>query len=418
VIIERVELENFGPYYGKQVVDLGSGDQPLIVIHGENMSGKTSFLNAVRWGLYGYAKDRSGAQMSVRKLVNEDAYREGQRRVAVRLHIKTDDGKTVVLRRQRQARAGLPEAVEDADFEHVLSVEVGGDVLPQSQFDDIVNTILPEGISRFFLFDGELLNEYEDLVREEGDLAARRVKQSIELILGVPAATRGRDDIHFLREEADRRYRREARKDAAASEAAEMLEGCVIEQEGRLRDRAQLSSQMERAETELRSLETELKRYDELREDAGLLAGLRDSQRQLEERREHLLADRRGHVARLWRDALAPRLRHELERLERDRSAIEVALTDLSYAEHKLGDLQAAINDQTCRTCGQSMREEAMARIRTDLTETARRAEALRASADVERMQELSGTIKHLRDIVPLRAWRRQSLRSSATWEP
>jgi DNA sulfur modification protein DndD len=61
VIIERVQVENFGPYYGKQSVKLGSGDQPLIVIHGENMSGKTSFLNAVRWCLYGYAKDRSGS---------------------------------------------------------------------------------------------------------------------------------------------------------------------------------------------------------------------------------------------------------------------------------------------------------------------------------------------------------------------
>ena len=401
MIIERVEFENFGPYYGKQVVELGHGEQPLIVIHGENMSGKTSFLNAVRWGLYGYAKDRSGAQMSLRKLVNEDAYLEGQRRVAVRLHIRTDDGESVVLRRQCQARVGVPEAVEDSDYDHVLSVEVGGNVLPQSQFDDIVNTILPEGISRFFLFDGELLNEYEELVREGGAVAARRVKQSIELILGVPAATRGRDDVHTLREEADRRYRREARKDAAASEAADMLESYVAEQEGRLRDRERLGVQHEQTEGELRALETELKRYDALRADAGLLEGLRNAQQELGERRSQLLADRRNHVAKLWRDALAPRLRHELERLERDRSGIEVAITDLSYAEHRLADLTAALSEATCKTCGQPMQEEAMARIRADLAETARRTESLRVTADVNRMQELSGTIKHLRDIAP-----------------
>jgi DNA sulfur modification protein DndD len=401
MIFERVELENFGPYYGKQVVELGGGEHPLIVIHGENMSGKTSFLNAVRWGLYGYAKDRGGAKMSIRKIINDDAYREGERRVGVRLHVRTDDQRDVVLRRQCQAREGVPEAVADSDFEEVLSIEIDGNVLRQSQFDDTVNAILPEGISRFFLFDGELLNEYEDLVREGGELAARRVKQSIELILGVPAATRGRDDVRTLREEADRRYRREAKKDAAAAEAADMLEFHVGEQEARLADQARLSQQIEQAEVELRGLETELKRYDELREDAGLLDGLRQTQRQLDDRRQQLLADRREHVSSLWRDALAPRLRHELERLERDRSAIEVALTELSHAEHRIGELQTAIDEKSCKTCGQAMPEEAMARIRVDLAETARRADTLRATADVGRMQELSGTIKHLRDIAP-----------------
>ena len=401
MIIERIEIENFGPYYGKQSVSLGSGDQPLIVIHGENMSGKTSFLNAVRWGLYGYAKDRSGNALAIRKLINDDAYREGQRRVSIRLQMKTDDGAEVVLRRQRQARPGIPEAAIDSDFEEILAVEVGGDVLPQSQFDDLVNTLLPEGISRFFLFDGELLNEYEDLVREGGDIAARRVKQSIEMILGVPAATRGRDDLKALRDSAERRYNKEAKKDSAASEAAGALESEVAEQEIRIRDRGALNAQIETAQEALWGLETELKKHDDLREDAGLLNGLRESQIETDQREEQLMADRRVHVAKLWRDALTPRLKHELERLERERSAIEVSLTDLSYAEHRLDDLKSAVAEKTCKSCGQSMPEEAMARIKADLSKTSRRVETLKAQADVARMQELSGTIKHLRDIAP-----------------
>jgi DNA sulfur modification protein DndD len=401
MIIESIEMENFGPYYGKQRVQLGSGSQPLIVIHGENMSGKTSFLNAVRWALYGYAKDRSGNPMLIRKLVNEDAYRDGQRRVGVRLFLNSDDGEEIVLRRQMQAREGVVEASADEDFEEVLSVEVGGNVYSQSKFDDVVNSVLPEGISRFFLFDGELLNEYEELVREGGDVAARRVKQSIEMILGVPAARRGRDDAKALREEADKRYRREAKKDQSAAEAAEILEFEVADQEARLRDQAELTTQLERAQSELRGLEAELKKYDALREDAGKLEQLRQSQRDQEVRREELMADRRLHVADLWRDALTPRLRHELERLERERTSIEIALTDLAYTEHHLTDLNTALKDHTCGTCGQAMPEESMAKLRADLTETSRRLEAVKATADVGRMQELAGTIKHLRDIAP-----------------
>ena len=45
---------------------------------------------------------------------------------------------------------------------------------------------MPERISRFFLFDGELLNEYETLLADL-DQQAQVVKESIESILGVPA---------------------------------------------------------------------------------------------------------------------------------------------------------------------------------------------------------------------------------------
>jgi len=401
VIIEHIEIENFGPYYEKQTLDLGGGDHPLIVIHGENMSGKTSLLNAIRWGLYGYAKDRAGRPMPVRNLINDDAYAEGNRRVSVRLYLRTADGKAVALRRQRQLRSPSSEGLRDGDYEEVLAVEVDGDVLPQSQFDDIVNTLLPEDISRFFLFDGELLNEYEDLVREGGDQSALRVKQSIEMILGVPAARRGRSDVQALRASTERKYNREAKKDSEASEAAEALETELASQEAHSKDVTALEAQLETAQSELRQLEAELKRFDALREDAGRLEALRQSQSDAEAREKQLMADRRGHVSELWRDALRPRLDHELERLDRERSEIEVALNDLYYTEHRVGDLKTALSEKTCKTCGQEMPEEATARIKAQLLEATRSAETLKAKADPKRLQELSGTIKHLRDIVP-----------------
>jgi DNA sulfur modification protein DndD len=401
VIIERIEIENFGPYYERQILDLGSGDHPLVVIHGENMSGKTSLLNAVRWGLYGYAKDRGGRPMPVRNLINDDAYAEGNRRVSVRLHIRTAEDKAVVLRRQRQLRSQGTNGSKDADFEEVLAVEVDGDVLPQSQFDDLVNTLLPEDISRFFLFDGELLNEYEDLVREGGDQSALRVKQSIEMILGVPAARRGRDDVRTLLASAERKYNREAKKDAESSEAAEALESELASQEGRARDVEALGNQLENVQSDVRHLESELKRYDELREDVGRLEALRQSQKESEAREKQLMADRRTHVAQLWRDALKPRLDHELDRLDRERSEIEVALNDLYYTEHRVADLKAAVAEKICKTCGQAMPEEAAARIQAELVDATRAVEALKSKADPKRLQEIAGTIKHLRDIVP-----------------
>ena len=137
--------------------------------------------------------------------------------MSVRLDITTENGKHFTLRRQRQAKRGVTNPAVDEDYEEIRTVEDETGVFPASDYDDVVNTLLPEGISRFFLFDGELLNEYEELVHEGGEHQARAVKQAIELILGVPAATWGRKDLSALKEETDRKYRREASKDAASA---------------------------------------------------------------------------------------------------------------------------------------------------------------------------------------------------------
>ena len=60
-----------------------------LLICGYPNVGKSSFLNSIRWALYGVAKDRSGDAMPVRKLVNDDAYDEGNRFVSVTLYMAT-----------------------------------------------------------------------------------------------------------------------------------------------------------------------------------------------------------------------------------------------------------------------------------------------------------------------------------------
>ena len=59
--IHRLVVENFGPFLGKHEIDLDvSPTAPVVVIHGENMRGKTTLQNAIRWCLYGQAFGRKG----------------------------------------------------------------------------------------------------------------------------------------------------------------------------------------------------------------------------------------------------------------------------------------------------------------------------------------------------------------------
>ena len=403
--IERVEIENFGPYFGRHAVTLGSGRQPLVLIHGDNMRGKTSFLNSIRWALYGVAKDRSGDAMLVRKLVNDDAYDEGNRFVSVTLNIATggngEPGRRYVLRRRRQAIDGVVEALADSDYEEFLDLERDNAVLSPSNFDEIVNTLLPEPISRFFLFDGELLNEYEELVREGGHEQADAVREAIEMILGVPAATHGRDDVAALRAEVSKRLHREGKKHDRARRAADQLEFLEDERRKFTEDRTRLQAQLRGAQADLRSLDEDLKRFEELREDAGRLDAANRLIEQLEVERDEHKKQRRELVRDLWRDALAPRLKFELERLDRERHEIGLALQEQNAARRRRGDLATTIERGTCETCGQEMPEESGARVRAEIADLDRRIEGLDQLADGERLEELSGAIRRLRDVAP-----------------
>src|SRR5207245_5475016 len=83
-----------------------------------------------------------------------------------------------------------------------------------------INRLLPKTISRFFLFDGELLNEYETLLADSGTQAST-IKESIEHILGVPSLLNGIADLHLNLKEAGRRQQKQASKVHAAKALAD-----------------------------------------------------------------------------------------------------------------------------------------------------------------------------------------------------
>ncbi|MEL7243464.1 MAG: AAA family ATPase, partial [Cyanobacteria bacterium J06573_2] len=58
MIFLELVLENFGPYRGRQVVNLepqnDDNPQPIILLGGMNGGGKTTFMDAIRLALYGH----------------------------------------------------------------------------------------------------------------------------------------------------------------------------------------------------------------------------------------------------------------------------------------------------------------------------------------------------------------------------
>src|SRR5437899_1097668 len=112
----HLKMYNFGPYRGEQSLTFPSdASRPVMVVFGDNMRGKSSLLNAMRWILYGSALDRHSRRMDLLKLVNFDAAREGDWKMWVQLQFEAE-GDEYDLRRIVEPQDLLSTPRSERDF--------------------------------------------------------------------------------------------------------------------------------------------------------------------------------------------------------------------------------------------------------------------------------------------------------------
>ena len=169
----------------------------------------------------------------------------------------------------------MSEPVSDADYtvEHYLARD--GDVLGPDQAAAELTQILPEQVSRFFLFDGELLQEYEDLLSSESDMG-RRIKESIERILGVPILTSARATTMRLMERSEKQEATAAQRDQKTQEYGNQLSDIHEQRDALKEDEKKLQHDLEELREQKATLEEALKR----KERYATLMGRRDSLQQ------------------------------------------------------------------------------------------------------------------------------------------
>jgi DNA sulfur modification protein DndD len=191
-------VENFGPFKGSQTIDFTKGDG-VTIIWGDNGRGKTTLLNVFRYALYGKFQNRRGAEVDLTALSNIESRSDGEYGFKVNLCME-NDGKEYKLTRQYRVRHGITKPTKNDDYEHLVFLSEDGAMLSGEAIDHLLKIIMPEEVARFFLFDGELLEEYEELIRDGSDDGAK-IKDSIERILGVPVLANSATDAESVLDE-------------------------------------------------------------------------------------------------------------------------------------------------------------------------------------------------------------------------
>ena len=61
MFLKMLRIRNFMPFKGWHQIDFPDSDtKNVVIVFGDNMRGKTSLLNAIRWAFYQNALDRYG----------------------------------------------------------------------------------------------------------------------------------------------------------------------------------------------------------------------------------------------------------------------------------------------------------------------------------------------------------------------
>lgn len=295
MIIRGVRLQHFGIFFGEQEIQL---DRGLSVIHGENGRGKTTFLNALRWALFGEYEDRQARRVPLDVMLNREAARLGDHRFGVDLEIE-DAGASVLVRRSAVIGRGTVRTTSSE-----VKVEVDGQLLTGGDAERELARILDRRLARFALFDGEQLQDYEALLYDGGG-DVRLIKQSIEQILGVRSLERTLDDLAAVRGQFDQEFARLARREKRAGRLGAEIDKLAREVAAQEQEASSLAAEEADLRARIARQDEYLQRYEQAMADLTTIEALESQLQQLRAREKELQDAAAEHMKVVPYDLLA-----------------------------------------------------------------------------------------------------------------
>ncbi len=399
--IDRVELRDFGPYRGEQCVEF-AGQDGVIIVSGENMRGKTTLLNAIRFALFGRVIGRAEKEQDLPKLLNILAKRDGQRAFSVTLSVRHDAVSLELIRRcVIEGEPGHETA------ETVTTVVRDGVPLSNTEGHALLKSLMPEGIARFFLFDGELLQQYELLLDDDSALG-HRITEAVEQILGVPVLLQLRSDLDLLRQQASDTEARALQRDKRTERLGQQLENSR-----RLSD--ECGTEVERHHAEVQRLQTESEALEEMLNRSTKLLNLIGEKRELERQIEQREVDQRDAQKRLtalleraWHWPLVGRLEQHREELTRQVATLDQERQ--TWERTKLLDhLREECSTGTCPVCTQRVNTKVPSAATSalpapDMAQSQRALQALGRLSSIQLSREGGTAIEMFRQVSGIQA--------------
>ena len=341
------------PYREQVTVQFPADDhRNVMLVFGDNMRGKTSLMNALRWGFYGKALGRHSRQIALHDLVNRDGARQDDWDMEVFLKFIAE-GHEYQLRRTASRKPHVATPMRQEDFLVATHLTRDGIVIAGDQIEAEINRFAPEQVARFFLFDGELLAEYEELLIE-GSEQGRQIKEAIEQVLGVPALTNGRVELGAILKTAIKKQTADMARVEGLQRSADNINALSQTLESQERDLETLQKKLSETKNERNGLEDELEKAASLLAFKTKLDNARQSAAEAAATLKRKSQERHNLLASAWRDLLSAKLDARRQIIRRKQSEANELLKQQIRVEQRIQDAEAALRQENCPTCEQA----------------------------------------------------------------
>ncbi|MEH2422870.1 MAG: DNA sulfur modification protein DndD [Nostoc sp.] len=199
MIFLELVLQNFGPYSGKQVINLNpkideENSHPIILLGGMNGGGKTTLMDAIRLALYGpRAQCSTRGNLSYNDFLNQCVNNKIDPVADTRIELLFEHIENDKPIKYRVVRSWTKNPKDGKD---TLGILGDSDTWPDALvniWDEYIENLLPLGISNLFLFDGEQVKELA-----EQETPPPVVVDAIRGLLGLELADRLAVDLDIL----------------------------------------------------------------------------------------------------------------------------------------------------------------------------------------------------------------------------
>lgn len=255
---KTIELNNFGRFKGRNLFDTGTTDQKnVILVRGDNDRGKTTLFKAIKFALYGARTE------TIPELVNFLKASEGPGEMWVDIKFEHEGDEYRIQRIQRFHQTPLGQIVELNGKDEVTIWENNNPkkLVSRESQQQWIDHILPQAASQFFFFDGEEIKQYIEKQQ------SNKVKQAIEMVLGIKELLNARDDLSQIHiEDFEKEYRKKLKAKSGDDMTKKQME--VVEDEmDQLNELIKFhESSLEGAKAMIKKDDEELKKYASIRE--------------------------------------------------------------------------------------------------------------------------------------------------------
>ena len=361
MIINSIEFKNWQGYFGThKFVFNGTGERNGGFILGDNTVGKTAFWEGVMFALYDHVPRRKNPNKfkpyvakdsSHHPLMNIDLFGKKGASFSVTL-VFSHEGKKYTLQRGYSPKYDNRPVISESDLkpDSFLSNDtVSG---PEKYIVDdkkwINENILPERLAKFFLFDGEKLEEYEELMEKEEDLQLRR---DIEDIIRTPILKEGEDQFTRMKNKYKSDLAIEkTEKDKNKKEiiARKKLEKVINDlREAKKTNMEEISSYEEK----IGEIEEWLLNNDTVRDAAIQLSAAKEKQEMNKKVIKGLREDIGREVGESWKIIISNQVNSSIGSLEEIREIQNETIQEIGVLKEERKELGLRLKGDPCKTC-------------------------------------------------------------------